>query len=331
MKTHQALALCAATLLAVTGTTTRSLTAQSGNKPVMTMEGPQGIGLRVEAVPADAPRFEAASIRLDKSGQMASTSQGQLVHVTGARVEAPYITIRELIRNGYNLQHVPRSFIVNGPDWIDGERFNIQAVGAQPFEPQRILNVPPPSAAAMLRSLLADRFKLKAHHETRQMQIYEMVLDRADGKLGTGLKPSTAECVGAFDLVPMETMNRAGQPAVEGRRRFCPFRYSYGPQSFLQTENMSMKDIAMFLGLIVSINRGVVDRTGIEGRFDIEMQFAGDMQLSPTSRPLPREVGAGDLPTLDLALRQQLGLRLRSVRAPVEVLVIDHVERPSEN
>ena len=78
-------------------------------------------------------------------------------------------------------------------------------------------------------------------------------------------------------------------------------------------------------------DRGVADRTGVAGRFDIEMQFAGDMQLSPTSRPLPGEVGATELPTLDLALRQQLGLRLRTVRAPVEVLVIDHVERPSEN
>jgi len=94
---------------------------------------------------------------------------------------------------------------------------------------------------------------------------------------------------------------------------------------------MSMKNFSMFLGLIVGINRAVIDRTGITDRYDVKLQFAGDMQLSPTSAPLPREVGSGEFPTLDQALRQQLGLRLRSVRAPVEVLVIDNVERPSEN
>jgi uncharacterized protein (TIGR03435 family) len=262
---------------------------------------------------------------------MAPTSQGQLVHATGQRLVAPYITTRELIRNAYNLQHVPRSFIVGGPSWIDGERYNIQSVHTQPFEPQQVVNVPPPTAAAMLRSLLADRFNFKAHHEIRETQVYELVLDRADGKLGPGLTPTKAECIGVFELVDLSTINRGANSPGEGRKRLCPFFYHYGPQSFLENENMSMQNFSMFLGLIVSINKAVIDRTGIADRYDVRLQFAGDMQLSSTSAPRPREVGSGELPTLDLALRQQLGLRLRSVRAPVEVLVIDSVERPSEN
>jgi hypothetical protein len=140
------------TISTLTAMAVSHLIAQSnGQKPVMTIAGPQGIGLRVGPVPADAPRFEAASIKRDVSGEMAPTSQGELVHVTANRLLAPYITTRELIRNAYNLQHVPRSFIVGGPAWIDGERYNVQAVNAQPFERQQVVNVPPPTAAAMLR------------------------------------------------------------------------------------------------------------------------------------------------------------------------------------
>jgi len=193
---------------------TPATAAQSGRTAVMTIEGPQGIGVRVGPVPVDAPRFDAASIKLDKSGEMAPTGQGELVHVTAQRLNAPYITTRELIRNAYNLQHVPRSFIVGGPTWIDSERYNVDAVHTQPFGPQVVVNVPPPAAAAMLRSLLADRFHFKAHHEIREMAVYELVLDRADGKLGPGLTPTRAECVGVFELVDLNTINRGANPPV---------------------------------------------------------------------------------------------------------------------
>jgi uncharacterized protein (TIGR03435 family) len=94
---------------------------------------------------------------------------------------------------------------------------------------------------------------------------------------------------------------------------------------------MRMRDIAMFFGLIASVNMGVIDRTGIDGRFDIDLTFAGDIILSPNAAPVPREVGATDALPLRAAIRQQLGLKLESTRAPVEVLVIDHVERPTDN
>src|SRR5688572_845788 len=104
-----------------------ALSAQNSTRPTLPISGPQGIGIRVEPIPADAPRFEAASIRRDQSGTMPPSSQGQMVFFRGNRLTATTITARELIRNGYNLQHVPRSFVVEGPDWIDSERWNVEA------------------------------------------------------------------------------------------------------------------------------------------------------------------------------------------------------------
>ncbi|HKE84433.1 MAG TPA: TIGR03435 family protein [Vicinamibacterales bacterium] len=297
--------------------------------PVVTIAGPQGIGLTIEPISPDAPRFEAASIKRDPSGLMAASNAP--VTVRSNRVLASSITIRELIRNGYNLQHVPRSFIVDGPDWIDSDRYNIEAVAAKPFESQRVRNVPAPTAAAMIRALLVDRFQLKAHNEVRQKEIYELVLDRADGRLGPGLKPSTAACLGPFDLVDLDTTNRAIQPTADGKPYFCPFGYAYGPVSFMSANQMRMRDIAMFFGLIASLNMAVVDRTGLDGRYDIELRFAGDVAVTANAAPTFRDLGSTDVPTLAGAIREQLGLKLQSTRAPVEVLVIDRIERPSEN
>jgi uncharacterized protein (TIGR03435 family) len=307
------------------------LAAQEAAKPVIAGGGPQGIGLRAEPIPADAPRFEAVSIKRDVSGLMMPSGQGQLVNVQANRVRAPFITVRELIRNGYNYQHVPRNFIVNGPDWIDSERYNVEGVSTKRFGPQLVRNVPAPEAAAMIRSLLADRFKLKVHNEQREERIYELVLDRPDRGLGPGLKPSQANCLGPFDLVDLDTTTRGIVPTGEGKPYFCPFMYGYGPTSRLMASQMRMRDIAMFMGLIVSINTGVVDHTGLDGRYDINLTFAGDMDVTATAAPVPREVTPTDVLPILGAVRQQLGLKLQPIRALIDVLVIDHVERPSEN
>jgi uncharacterized protein (TIGR03435 family) len=319
------LVLTAGAVIAAAGRQARTSAPAS-----VSIAGPQGIGLRVGPIPANAPRFDAASIKRDLSGAPPS-SQGQLVTVRGNRVLAPNITTRELIRNGYNLQHVPRSFVVDGPGWIDSERYDLNAVTAKPFEAQRVRNVPAPTAAAMLRALLADRFQFKAHNEVREMDVFELILDRPDGRLGPGLKQSSEECLGPFDLVDLDTTNRAIVKTDDGKPHFCPFLYAYGPVSIIGAKQMRVRDIAMFFGLIASLNMGVIDRTGVEGRFDISLRFAGDVAVSANAAPAFQDLPGTDVPTLPSAIREQLGLRLRRIRAPVEVLVIDRIERPTEN
>lgn len=321
--------------LTLTGAPVRPLRAQqppaNSPTPVFTIEGPQGIGLRPGTIGPDAPRFEVVSIKEDRSGILPPSSQGQLVNTRANRVQAFNITARELIRNGYNLQHVPRSFVVGGPEWIDAARYNVEAIGPVPFENQRVRNVPPPTAAAMIRAMLADRFNLKVHVETREREILELKLERADGRLGPGLVPSKAKCLGPFDLVDLDTTNRTIVPTDDGKPYFCGFGYSYGAISFMQAPNMRPRDIAMFFGLIASVNMAVVDRTGLTGRYDVRLQFAGDVVLAAGAAPVPREVTSSEVLPLRAAIRQQLGLKLESVRAPVEVLIIDSVDRPTEN
>ena len=173
--------------------------------------------------------------------------------------------------------------------------------------------------------------RVLAHVETREREILELRLDRADGRLGPGLQPSKEKCLGPFDLVDLDTTNRTIVPTDDGKPYFCGFGYSYGAISFMQAPNMRPRDIAMFFGLIASVNMAVVDRTGLTGRYDVTLQFAGDIVLAAGAAPVPREVTSSEVLPLRAAVRQQLGLKLESVRAPVEVLVIDSIDRPTEN
>ena len=125
------------------------------------------------------------------------------------------------------------------------------------------------------------------------------------------------------NLVDLDTTNRAIFPTDDGKPFLCPFGYFYGPVSMMQASQMRMRDIAMFFGLIASLNLGVVDRTGVDGRFDINLRFAGDVILGPNAPPAFRDLPTTEVPTLPGAIREQLGLRLQRTRAPVEVHVIE--------
>jgi uncharacterized protein (TIGR03435 family) len=282
---------------------------------------PLGIVVRAAPVPGDAPRFQVAAIRRNVSGVVPSVAQGTQVAVRGNRVIAPNITVRELIRAAYNHQHLPRAFVTGGPDWIDGEHYDVDAVATEPFGPIEIGNVMPPDASAMLRALLADRFGLALHNEIREDRIYELILDRDDGTLGPELKPSTAECRGPFQPVDRE----AQQPT-------CPFILSPGPAGpGLIMSNFRMRDLAMFLSLFPDVDAPVADRTGLTGRYDTHVRYQRGFAFSATGAPVPLQVDETEIPTITRAIREQLGLRLERTRGPIEVLVVDRVERPSEN
>jgi uncharacterized protein (TIGR03435 family) len=159
----------------------------------------------------------------------------------------------------------------------------------------------------MVRTLLADRFKLVAHKESRELPIYELVVARSDGQLGPKLHPST--CV-------------AGR-TPDGNR--CGFRP--GPGVFVGT------DVAVAMRIDASlsseVHRMVVDRTGLAGTLDIDLHWLPD---NPALGPQPDTPppSPGD-PSIFTALQEQLGLKLESTRGPVDVLVIDHVEHSNED
>jgi uncharacterized protein (TIGR03435 family) len=286
------------------------------------------------APPWDAPHleFDVASVKVNKSGptMMAMRTLPTSFNMTN-------IPLRILLTQAYRLSNYQ---LVGGPNWLDSERFDIVAKAPEGSRPDQV--------PLMLRGLLADRFKLKVHAETRETQVYLLVLARDDGKLGPKLSKSTDDC----EKVLAE--RRAAAEAARGRGAGpVPFTPPGPNEKPVCTINMRPTPVPNGMPLLnfrgggqpmqtlVSqissfLNKRVVDKTGLTGLYDFEMQFSmgGQMPLttqapgsgSSTTPTAPVDDG----PTMFDAVRE-LGLKLESERGPVEHLVIDSVERPTED
>jgi uncharacterized protein (TIGR03435 family) len=227
-----------------------------------------------------SPAFEAASIKPNRSGE-----QGGFSGIRGATYTGRNVTLKRVIRLAYE----PIQEFVGGPGWIDSERYDITAKAeGNPSRAQHQL---------MLRSLLADRFKLVVRKETRDLPAYALVLARRDGKLGPSLRRSNTDC---------SPSNRQTAPAGS-----CGFTIGDGA---LAGRGATMERLAAEL---ILAGRLVVDRTGLTGSFDMDMKWT------------PDELGTNA--ELFAALQEQLGLKLEGIRAPVEVIVIESASKPSEN
>jgi uncharacterized protein (TIGR03435 family) len=191
--------------------------------------------------------------------------------------------------------------IIGLPSWAEAERYDVTVKSDR--------RRPRDESVPMWRTLLADRMKLAAHYEPREEMTYDLMFARPDHRLGPQLKPTT--CV---------RFNQAQAPA--GDRKPCGFsvganRVSVGPTTIA----------ALARTLQLQTERLVVDKTGLEGEFDVELTFT-PRELGTTAGAAPAPTDAPDFFT---ALQEQLGLKLVPSTSHVEVLVVDHVERPSEN
>jgi len=259
-----------------------------------------GRAFLVAQSPATGPTFEVASVKPTKPGVPL-----QFVRSPGRfTMRAP---LRVLIQNAYQL--LQDAQVVGGPSWWTSETFDIDATVAG--------NPPQDQIPLMLRALLADRFKLVVHTERRELPIYALVLARRDGKLGARIRPGTFGCLAlrrrAIGAPPPS-------PAPSGRVP-CFLRSGTGS---VAGEGISLAQLADHLAPFV--NRAVVDQTGLAGEFDFDLEWTPD-QWTPDAAQQPPNIPNG--PSLFTALQEQLGLKLESTRGPVEVMVIDSVERPT--
>jgi uncharacterized protein (TIGR03435 family) len=198
-----------------------------------------------------------------------------------------------------------------GPNWIKQDRYDVQAKipeGAPEYTFQQFFSGQAPQVQVMLQSLLVERFSLKVHREKREMPVYALAV----AKKGPKLKKS-----GAVEGVQLPDGN-----VIEGRGlAFRPAVQPDGERLISGTaKNESMQELAEIFSSI--LGRPVLDRTGLKGEFDFHLQYAAD-----GDEPLSSLGG----PELFTALQEQAGLKLEATKAPVEVLVIDHAEKPSEN
>jgi len=192
-----------------------------------------------------------------------------------------------------------KEFQIVGPAWISTEKFDIEAKTESPSHSSSQIYL-------MLQSLLADRFNLKLHRETRESTIYALV----PGRGGVKMKPSKDQTLWAGDF---PDGSPDGRPVTAGGpTELAPGRF-FG-------EAIPM---TMFVNLLAGpLGRPVVNKTGLAGRYDIDLRY------DPASGQSP---DAADTPSLFTAIQEQLGLRLESAKGPVEFLVIDHIERPGDN
>jgi uncharacterized protein (TIGR03435 family) len=231
----------------------------------------------------------------------------------GGRFTATNVPLKMLLRQAYNVQDFQ---VVGGPDWLGSDRFDVVAKA-----PEEGLNFE--SMRPMLRSLLADRFKLKVHDETRQMPIYALVKARSDGALGPALKPSSIDCA-AF------VGGRRGggpppAPPQPGQQVDCGFIIGIGKMS---VGGMPIEQLARALSPMVG--RIVLDKTGLTGNYSYEFTYSPE-QIVGLPPLLNGEAVTVDpnTPSIFTALQEQFGLKLDSGRGAVEVLVIDSAEQPT--
>jgi uncharacterized protein (TIGR03435 family) len=263
--------------------------------------------MAVTLSPAGAQKtFEVASVKPHPASQVTPSS---MTAEPGGRFTARNIPLRMLIRTAYQIQD---DQIVDAPPWIGTDRFDVSAKAEDGSSPADL--------APMLQALLAERFKLTFHRDTRELSIFELQLSRPDGVLGPNLKKN--ECVPDLNAPP----SAPGAPP-----RCGTISNGFGRLTLIA---QPISVMAQFLA--PSVNRVVVDRTGLTGSYDVDLTWTPD-RLPPrppgTPPDQPIRVNGQDIdangPSIFTAVREQLGLKLDSGRGPVQVLAVDHVEQPS--
>lgn len=209
------------------------------------------------------------------------------------------------------------SQLVGGPPWADSDRFDLEAQVGSEFS--GIGTPTHPRIMAMLRTLVADRFKLELSRETRQLPMADLVLANRDGKLRPGLQPSAGDCL---DLLV------SPQPKPDDPARWCGI-LKMG-SGVLIGKKITMDVLGGMLSWWNEVDRVVHDRTGLDGYFDVHLEFTSD---APPPFDESSKTGAKSAPispALLTALEAQLGLRLEAHERPVDVMVIRHAEKPTE-
>jgi uncharacterized protein (TIGR03435 family) len=263
------------------------------------------------AQPPDPPAasFEVASVKANKSGDVGGTLRRQ----PGGRINGVNLPLRTLITFAYQLQPFQ---LAGAPDWTATDRFDIVAkIEGDPLP--RLPGSEPDALMLATRTLLADRFKLKVHRETRQLDIYALVTARPDGRPGPNLKPSTQDCAG-FAAAGRQGAPPQGPPGSP--QGFCGM---FGTPGVLRFGGFPLSTFAA--GLAGQAGRYVVDRTSLPGNWEFELTYAPE-QRGPRPPGVDLPPTDTNAPSLFTALQEQLGLKLEAAKGPVEVLVVDNVE-----
>ncbi len=272
---------------------------------VSLMFGIPAVGMVAQSNPTTAAqRFEVVSIKRAEPNADPRTSSAGLQ--PGGRFVITNGPVRILINMAYPSQ---MGEILNAPDWVTRENYDVVAL-ARPDTSRDAL-------AEMIRGLLADRFKLLVHLEQAERPAYRLRLAARDRRFGPSLQKSDVDCAARIAAALRGEGPAFRPPSPTGPVDPCTTRNLPG-----ELTSASTTMAALGVNLSGILRRAVIDETHLDGYYDVSLKFADD-RFNATQ--------TNDAPSLSVALREQLGLALESTTIMVQVVVVDKIERPSEN
>jgi uncharacterized protein (TIGR03435 family) len=230
--------------------------------------------------------------------------------VTGL-IATAYLVFEQGQAHAFYASGANGTIVEGGPAWVRADRYTVNAT-AEGTPTKTVMQGP------MMQTVLEERFKLKVHRETRDVPVYNLVVDRR----GSKLVPFTpGRCV-PLDMAREDFI----VSLAPGERRCDSIAYFDGPILHMDAEGTTLEDFAKGFLVGAFLDRRIVNRTGLTGRYDIHLTFA-----PAVSGIDPGAVNDPAAPSIHVALREQLGLRLESAKGTGEYLVIDHIEHPTED
>ncbi|HZP07366.1 MAG TPA: TIGR03435 family protein [Terracidiphilus sp.] len=226
-------------------------------------------------------RFQVATIKPSRP------EESRTMQIQGIRFATTDTSVVDLLKYAYGLHEQE---IAGGPKWLQTQKFDLVC------DPETQTRPSSENFKAMVQTLLADRFHLAAHYETRDLSVFAIVLAKSGLKLAKS------------------TRTPDGIPSV-----------AYAP-GHLTAANATMTDLATFLQRFIT-DRPVIDQTGITGKYDLTLRWTPDELQTETIR----DSSSNSLPGFYTAIQEQLGLKLEEEKRPAPVFVIDHIDMPSEN
>jgi uncharacterized protein (TIGR03435 family) len=261
---------------------------------------------------AQAPAFESVTIVPNTSGD---TARGMFRLMPNGGVKAVNITAFQLIQSAYQRHAFDRRQIEGGPAWLRTDRFDIEArasggheFGADSFPGQTWLK---------LRSMLEDRFKLRVRTDSRSAPVYELRPARATGETGPRLRKVDVDCAA-------EMRKKTKDEPEEGLQAGTPVCAVATYSGRLIADAVTMPALASLLS--GTLDRPIVDRTGLSGNYAVELEA---VEIKPHGPVGPSNRPSTTTQSLSAALPEQLGLKLEPVTGAIDVLVIDSAERPA--
>jgi uncharacterized protein (TIGR03435 family) len=277
-----------------------------------------GVGPKTTEGDAGLPSFEVASVRENKSDEASYSNfplnPGPQYDSKGGLLIARNMLLLQYIVFAYKpTMYQLQAFRTKLPDWARSSRFDIQAraTGSPTKDDMRL----------MMQSLLAERFHMQVHHEKREVPVYVLTLAKP-GKMGASLKPHPVDDPECLKM-------KLPKPIAGGYPVECGASASIGARTDGNVAaggyNVDIDNVAGSLAGVGSLDRPVVDETGLTGKFDFTIEFT----------PKPDDLGTAgpdfEGTTFVQAVREQLGLKLVPQKGPIDVIIIDRLERPTEN